>query len=148
MAKNIKHPKRNVIKRRYLSGEKPSTIGPDFGLTSRQVSDMARNGGWTKTKTKIASKIEAHVVDEFQRLADLTISVHIEFMQKLKGQMEEITNPYLFDGEKTNSIYQSAMNNATKLAIAKFNKDAADKLGATGEGSGFVGLPGVDISAL
>lgn len=109
-----------AIKKRYLLGEKPKDIGPEFGLTAKQISDKAKRDDWKRKKDEISEKVENSVQNDLKELVDITIAVHREFMQKLRGQMQDISNPYLFDGERTNSLFQTAMNNATKLTMATF----------------------------
>ncbi len=106
-----------AIKKRYLKGEKPKDIAADYGLTAKQVSDKSQREGWKRKKEEISEKIQAVVEDDLKELCDLTIQVHKEFMRNLKGQIKNITNPYLLDGERTNSLFQTAMNNSVKVMM-------------------------------
>lgn len=107
-----------VIKTRYLQGEKPKDIAVDYGLTSKQVRDKAYLEDWLRQKESINDKIAIVVEDDLRTLCDVTLRVHTKFMQNLEGQIGEIQNPYLFDGERTNSLFQTAMNNSVKLMLA------------------------------
>ena len=123
------------IKARYYKGEKPKEIAPDFGVTPKQISDRATREGWTRKRSqmneKIDEKIQSLVEDDLAELCQITVEVHKEFMRNLKGQMADITNPYLFDGERTNSLFQTAMNNSVKVFLAAI-KAQEDKQQAEG----------------
>lgn len=110
-----KKPNWPAIKTRYLNGELPSRIASDYGLTAKQVSDKAHQQGWTRKKSEIIGNVESFVENDLKALCDVTLRVHTRFMTKLEGQLDEISNPYLFDGERPNSLYQTAMNNSVKL---------------------------------
>lgn len=118
MADDKKHIPWLEIKARYMRGEFPRDIAPDYGITRRQISDKAHNEGWVAHKNRIRDAITEHAENDLKELSDLTFAVHKDFMRTLKGQMKDITNPYLFDGERTNSLFQTAMNNSVKLIIA------------------------------
>lgn len=110
-----KKPNWPAIKTRYLNGELPSRIASDYDLTAKQISDKAFQQGWTRKKSEIIEKVETNVENDLQALSAVTLRVHAKFMHKLESQLPYITNPYLFDGEKPNSLYQTAMNNSVKL---------------------------------
>jgi hypothetical protein len=69
----------------------------------------------------------ASLQEKMFKLQDATIDVHLEFMQNLKGQIKDIQNPYLFDGERTNSLFQTAMNNAVKVLLAGMKQQEAEE---------------------
>lgn len=124
-----------AIKKRYLTGEPPKDIAKDYGLTAKQVSEKAYSEGWTRKKAEISENIANHVENDLKELSELTFAVHKEFMRNLKGQIKDITNPYLFDGERTNSLFQTAMNNSVKLILAAMK--AQDDTGPEEEPAGF-----------
>ena len=101
----------------YLQGTTPSEIADVYDVTSKQVRDRAYRSGWRKTKATISDKIASDVAEESAALVKLTIRVHTRFMQKLDDQIDDITNPFLTDGERTNSLFQTAMNNAVKITL-------------------------------
>lgn len=116
------------IEVRYKSGEKPVDIAKDYRDCTRQkISQKATRDGWTQSKeilcNQIASEALEALSDELKELCNVTTRVHLKFMQQLETQMESITNPYLTDGERTNSLFQTAMNNATKVMLALYGKD-------------------------
>lgn len=106
-----------AIKTLYLTGSTPLEIEAVYDVTSKQVRDKAYRDGWGDKKTTICDKIVNDVQEDLRSLCNVTIRVHTDFMLKLQSQMDQITNPYLFDGERTNSIYQTAMNNSVKLTL-------------------------------
>jgi len=123
-AKKSKPPNWVDIKARYLKGEKPKDIAPDFGLTAKQISEKANYEGWVQKKARISEKVEEKTENAILSLKDLAfklaeanLRVHLAFVDKLAeaDMMATIQNPYLFDGERVNSLFQTAMNNATKL---------------------------------
>jgi len=87
------------------------------------VERRHKNGTETAQKTdKILTDSRASETaasfSKLEQLKEVTIDVHLEFMQNLKGQIKTIQNPYLFDGERTNSLFQTAMNNSVKVLMA------------------------------
>jgi len=102
--------------------------------TTQEVREKAR-------EIIIQNKVQglASIQEKLSRLQDLTLDVHLEFMKNLKSQVKDIQNPYLFDGERTNSIFQTAMNNAAKISMAliKEQKDASTEE----EPAGFIVSP-------
>lgn len=61
--------KRNdaVIAKRYIAGEKPKDIGPDYGMTAKQVSELASRKGWKQKKSEKEEKIDEIVQSEIDR---------------------------------------------------------------------------------
>lgn len=117
-----------VIKKRYLSGESPKSIAEDYGIEPKAITNKAYREEWGRQREIIQDNIIASVENDLKDLVSVTIAVHREFMHNLKGQAKEITNPYLFDGERTNSLFQTAMNNAVKLtqAVLKSQQDNSE----------------------
>jgi len=114
-----------AIKKRYLQGEKPKDIAEAYGLTAKQVSDKANKESWTRKKAEICEKIEIEVEDDLKALCSATIKVHRNFMERMltKGQdgqdmIKALEHPFLTDGEKVNSLFQTAMNNSVKVYLA------------------------------
>jgi hypothetical protein len=107
-----------AIKKRWLTGESAKSIADDYGITARAITDKAYRENWGREKATIHENIANHVENDLKELSDLTFAVHKEFMRNLKGHIGEITNPYLLDGERTNSLFQTAMNNSVKLILA------------------------------
>jgi len=113
-----------AIKKRYLNDELPSKIAPDYeGLTANAISQKACYEGWREIKKQIFQKVEDDIYKELKKLSNITIRVHTKFMQKLEGQMKDIQNPYLFDGERVNGLFQTAMNNSVKLTQSSMKAD-------------------------
>jgi hypothetical protein len=104
-----------AIQKRYLANEPPSEIEKDYEVTAKAIRNKAYREDWKEQRETIKDSIVTDVADELKALCRITIRVHRRFMEKLDGMDDEITNPYLFDGEKTNSLFQTAMNNAVKL---------------------------------
>jgi hypothetical protein len=82
------------------------------------VTNKAFKESWGRQKETIKANVSESIQNDLKELSDLTFAVHKEFMRNLQGQMNTITNPYLFDGERTNSLFQTAMNNSVKLILA------------------------------
>ncbi len=142
-------PSHAVIKKRYLLGEKPASIAKDYeGLTAAQVTDLAKIHGWKAEKDAIINSVADAVAKDLRELTQITIDVHTRFMKKLMAQMDMIENPYLLDGERTNSLFQTAMNNAVKLAMAQMQVDENAKIAENADAIAFIGLPSVDFNAL
>jgi hypothetical protein len=115
------------VKKRYLQGEKPKDIAVDYeGLTSDKISQKAKRDVWKPEKDNLSQKVGEVVQNELKEFCDITLAVHKEFMMNLQGQLQTITNPYLFDGERTNSLFQTAMNNATKIYLATLKGEEAN----------------------
>lgn len=104
-----------AIQSRYLSGELVTNLAKEYGISEKSISNKAYRNAWRKTKEQIKENVAAHVEADLKALCNVTIRVHTAFMLKLETLLPEITNPYLFDGERTNSLFQTAMNNAVKL---------------------------------
>lgn len=135
-----------AIKKRYLLGERPRVIAEDYDLTAKQISDKASYDGWVRKKTEVFEKIVDEIEDDLQALCNVTLRVHRRFMENLEGQIKDITNPYLFDGEKTNSLFQTAMNNATKLTQAVLKSRDGDESDDNESPGGLIG--GVDPGSI
>lgn len=112
------------IEARYRCGEPPREIAKDYkDMTPAKISYKASTNGWSKDKTnKTNEKVESlissfyeRVRSKLDRLTEKNIDVSVQFMDKLEEQMDAITNPFLTDGERNNNLFQTAMNNATKL---------------------------------
>jgi uncharacterized protein YjcR len=107
-----------AIKAGYLQGATPKALAEQYGVSPKQVSNKAQAEGWVSKKQQISANVADHVENDLKALCDVTLRVHTKFMRKLEGQLKEITNPYLLDGERTNSLYQTAMNKSVKLMLA------------------------------
>jgi len=140
------HNKVSLIKLSELyTGQKGCSLS---NLKTRSVKESWQDQqtlNWAKSQLKadeiiIESKASeiAQDLSKLEELKDLTIEVHLEFMRKLKGQIKDITNPYLLDGEKTNSLFQTAMNNAVKVLLVSL-KDPDDSFEDAP-------VPGINIS--
>lgn len=113
------------IKARYLAGESPKDIGADYGLTGGQISDKAYANGWAKVKTEISESVVAAVEDDIKALCTATIKVHRKFMERMlqkdqddKDIIQALDHAFLTDGERVNSLFQTAMNNSVKILQA------------------------------
>lgn len=108
-----------AIQKRWLQDESSESIAQDYeGLTGNAIRVRASKQKWQKQKDTIRNNIVSDVEDDLKALCNVTLRVHKAFMEKLEGQLEQISNPYLLDGERTNSLYQTAMNNSFKVMIA------------------------------
>lgn len=125
------------IEARYRCGEPPREIAKDYkDCTAAKISYKASVNNWTKEKTnKSNEKVDSLVSSFYERvrtkldaLTERNIDVSCKFMEKLEDQMDAITNPFLTDGERNNSLFQTAMNNATKLGGAHWEKIEAEYL--------------------
>lgn len=106
------------IKKRYLMGEQPMKIAEDYNVSKKAIQNKAFKEGWTKERDAIKEEVASQVKSDLQELCDVTLRVHTKFMQRLETQMHYIENPYLFDGERPNSLFQTAMNNSVKVMLA------------------------------
>ena len=127
MASRKKKANWEAIRALYLQGVTPTEISNDYDVTSKQVRDRCYREKWKLTRATISDKIASDVHDELKSLSTITIRVHMRFMQQLEEQMDKITNPYLLDGERTNSLYQTAMNNSVKLTQAILKDQPIDE---------------------
>lgn len=50
-----------IIKKRYLTGEKPVDIATDYGITSKQVRDKAHREEWSAIKATLCDEIATEV---------------------------------------------------------------------------------------
>lgn len=62
---------------------------------------------------------------EIEALNLATLQVHKQFMERMlrpdvdgKTMAQALENPFLLDGERVNSLFQTAMNNAVKVLLA------------------------------
>lgn len=123
------------IQARYECGEPNREIVKDFkNLTSAKISDKAYRDKWVrggplekteKNREKVDSLVSSfydRVRTKLDKLTEKNIDVSCQFMDKLEEQMDVITNPFLTDGERNNSLFQTAMNNATKLGSEHWKK--------------------------
>lgn len=131
-------PDWNKIQARYLAHEPPVDILKDYDVTAKQISNKAYQEGWTEKRQQIKEKISELVENDLKDLCDITIRVHANFMRKLEGMMGDVTNPYLFDGERVNGLFQSAMNNSVKLAQSYLKDDNEGSVHISGTEAGTV----------
>lgn len=118
------------IEARYKSGEAPRVIAADYkNVTGSIISQMAKRKGWKKEKDTLRQEVVETVMEsvrnDLKALCEINERVHKQFMEKLESNLADITNPFLFDGERHNPLFQTAMNNATKIMLAqmKFNQE-------------------------
>ena len=126
------------IEVRYKSGERPVDIAKDYrDCSAKQISLKASRAGWVKEKEALCNSIALEALEathnELKELCNLNARIHFKFLKQLEENMALITNPYLLDGERVNSLFQTAMNNATKIMLALYGKDddvkkAADRI--------------------
>ncbi len=111
------------IEVRYKTGERPVDIAKDYrDCTSKKIRDKAFSGGWARHKTTITDSMVADAIasykDELAGLASDNIRILRKIMRTLEKQVDSMENVYLFDGERVNGLFQTALNNATKITIA------------------------------
>lgn len=136
------------IERRYVVlNEKPADIAKDYDMPIDRLYQAVTRRGWVQKKQKNNQTLRDELAERMRRLSTLTFDVLIQFSEKMQTQMHHIENPYLFDGERVNSLYQTGMNNAVKLTLESI-KASNDTGEAENSESGFIGVPSVDIDAL
>lgn len=121
MAKK-KAPNWEEIKTRYVVGwEKPADIAKDYNVIAQTISNRASKEKWNEERLETGKEIREIQKEKLKELTELNLDVHIQFLKKLKSSsmMDMISNPFLFDGERTNSLFQTAMNNATRIALGQ-----------------------------
>lgn len=117
----------------YESGTPNRIICQQYDVNTKQISNRANREGWRRSKIEKKQEIleTAHEtqLNTLAELCSLTDRVHLDFMRKFYQKAEndqtildQITNPYLFDGEKVNTLFNTAMNNATKIRMAQFKQ--------------------------
>lgn len=116
------------IEVRYKSGERPVDIAKDFrDCSAKQISLKASRSGWVREKEALCNSIASEALEathnELKELCNLNARIHFKFLKQLEENMHLITNPYLLDGERVNSLFQTAMNNATKIMLALYGQD-------------------------
>lgn len=70
-AKKLSEKNEIAIGHRYMRGDKPKDIGPDFGLTANQISELARRRKWVQQKATINQKIEQSVLSDLDEISSL-----------------------------------------------------------------------------
>lgn len=108
------------IEARYKLGESPVDIAKDYrDCNSTMIRSRASRGDWMQQRDEmrhtVAEAVAKDYSDDLEKLCKKSISVYLEFMNKLSDNMDMITNPYLFDGEKTNPLFQTAMKEAGSI---------------------------------
>lgn len=114
-----------AIKKRYLQGEPPVKIAEDYETDAKAIRNKAYRERWISQKETIQDNIVSEVEDDLKALCSATIKVHRKFMERMltKGQdgqdmIKALEHPFLTDGEKVNSLFQTAMNNSVKVYLA------------------------------
>lgn len=87
-----------AIKKRYLLNEKPKDIGPDFGLTAKQVSDLAQRRGWKRKKEEISVKVETFVEDDLKRQMSKVSSLFERMLLNIENDLANM-GATIQDGE-------------------------------------------------
>lgn len=122
--KKLPPPNWEEIKTRYIvNGEKPGDIAKDYNVTAKTISNEASENKWREERRNLGKELREITKSELKDLCTSTVRVHAKFMAQLEGQIEDIQNPYLFDGERTNSLFQTAMNNSVKILINCIKED-------------------------
>lgn len=107
-----------AIKARYLKGEKPKDIGPDYGLTAKQVSDLVRREGWKRKKTQIIEKVDVFVEDELKRQRTLVSQLYEQMLGNIVNDMA-VMGATIQDGEGFPNKYHLK---AWELGLAAYLK--------------------------
>jgi hypothetical protein len=92
----------------------------------REQNESVVNARTDAIITRERASESAAIISKLEQLKDVTLEVHLEFMNNLKGQIKDIQNPFLFDGERTNSLFQTAMNNSVKVVMAAMKAQEED----------------------
>lgn len=108
----------DIKTRRVVNGESWDAITAIYDVPLSTLQSRASREGWRKETQEFAKNLRESVEDELKALCSVTMRVHRKFMENLEPQIADIQNPYLFDGERTNSLFQTAMNNSVKLMLA------------------------------
>lgn len=117
------------IKTRYVvHGHTPDAISKVYDVAPKTISNRASLEKWKEEAGVFGNNLLESSKSELKALCAVTLRVHRKFMENLEPQIADIQNPYLFDGERTNSLFQTAMNNSVKLMLAAL-KTEEDKSG-------------------
>lgn len=136
MAKK-KPPNWEDIKTRYIvNGEKPGDIAKVYDVSAKTISNRASEEKWGEERGILGKEIRAEAEDDLKALCRATITVHRKFMERMlqtgedgKDMIKALEHPFLTDGERTNSLFQTAMNNSVKVMLAamKEQEDGQDE---------------------
>ena len=108
----------DIKTRRVVNGESWDAIRAVYDVPLSTLKSKASREGWRNDAQQVATELRESAKSQLKELCDVTLRVHLKFMKGLEPQIADIQNPYLFDGERTNSLYQTAMNNSVKLMLA------------------------------
>lgn len=124
------------IEARYKSGETPADIAREYrNCTAAKISQRAHRRGWKQEREQICNKIASDVLaataSELKELCNLTTRVHLRFMQEFFTADQDgetlfdkvAKQPFLLNGERHNPLFQTAMNNATKIMLTLYGRD-------------------------
>jgi len=138
-----------AIKKRFLKGQKPKDIAPDFGLTAKQISDKAYADGWGRKKTKISEKVEKDVQTEIDEVDTIYSSLISEIGKDYLAQYRNKTlGLTVQDGEGfPNKLAMLVVKAGLDLHIKQKTAEKEDPDKEQQE-SGFVGLPGINVDAI
>ncbi len=123
------------IKARYLAGEPPSVIAKYYkDCNAQKISSMACRRNWVQEKEETVKALAVEVLNDsrsvLKQLCNKTAKVHLEFIERFMEPDEDgqtmldkiAAQPFLLDGERHNPLFQTAMNNATKIFLAVYDK--------------------------
>lgn len=125
MAKK-KPPNWEDIKTRYVvNGEKPGDIAKVYDVSAKTISNRASEEKWGEERGILGKEIRSEAEGDLKALCRATITVHRKFMERMlqqdadgKDMIRALEHPFLTDGERTNSLFQTAMNNSVKVMLA------------------------------
>lgn len=124
----------DIKTRRTISGESWDDIQKVYDVPLSTLKNRASREKWKYEAIQIGTEIRESIKQDLKELCRENIQLHLDFLKKLreadadgKTMLDFIQNPFLFDGERVNSLFQTAMNNATKLTQSVIKVEAEEE---------------------
>lgn len=107
-------------KRRYLDGQRRGEIAEALGIPAKRLANRIASEGWAKEREAMGALLLEQYRSKLIELTGLVLESSIQFMRTLNSAdvQSALAHPFLLDGERVNGLFQTAYNNATKLASA------------------------------
>ena len=102
-----------AIKKRYLSGEDPKSIGDDLGLPAKKISNWVNREGWKKERQRIQENISKQAEADVMSLANLALKA-----------AQKALNAYVLGQDYDAKIVVSALRMAWPNQKDQFDLDA------------------------
>jgi hypothetical protein len=115
----------DIKTRRIVNGESWEAIREVYDVPLGTLKNRASREKWSDEALRIGTEIRAEAEDDLKALCTATIKVHRKFMERMLKKdsegndvIEALEHAFLTDGERVNSLFQTAMNNSVKILQA------------------------------